>query len=196
VKRDPRGQGDRGETIAASWFAERGATVYMPFFHTSPLFDFIVDWELGVQRIQVKTSSVLRRERWDITVCTRGGNRSWSGLVKRLDASHYDWLFVVVGDGRRWLIRPQTSMEGAASASAGRSTNALRSTPACRSQDGLVARLRDPWAGFRSGQTDETVNLAAQPSQVRILPPPSAEEIYALCLSHPRGSPTRRPCRR
>ncbi len=86
------------------WFAERGATIFTPLFHTSPHFDFIVEWEGRVQRIQVKTSSVLRNGRWDITVCTRGGNQSWSGLVKRLNPSQYDWLFVVVGDGRRWLI--------------------------------------------------------------------------------------------
>jgi hypothetical protein len=34
----------------------------------------------------------------------RGGNRSWSGEVKRLDASRCDYLFVHVGDGRRWMI--------------------------------------------------------------------------------------------
>ena len=34
----------------------------------------------------------------------RGGNRSWSGVVKRFNASRCDWLFVLVGDGRRWFI--------------------------------------------------------------------------------------------
>ena len=41
---------------------------------------------------------------WDVTVCTRGGHQSWNGLVKRLDPSGYDFLFVLVGDGRRWFI--------------------------------------------------------------------------------------------
>ncbi len=54
--------------------------------------------------MQVKTSTYFRNGRWGITLCTRGGNRSWSGLVKRLDPARYDILFVVVGDGRRWLI--------------------------------------------------------------------------------------------
>jgi hypothetical protein len=49
-----------------------------------------------------------------------------------------------------------------------RSSEDGRSFPSVRS-----ARYhRPPLAGFPSGQRDETVNLAAQPSQVRILPPP------------------------
>lgn len=44
------------------------------------------------------------RGRWSVAICTRGGNRSWNGVVKRLDASRCDYLFVLVGDGRRWFI--------------------------------------------------------------------------------------------
>ena len=104
TKRDPRGQGDRGEILAAMWFAERGATVFTPFFHTSPHVDFMVEWEGVVERIQVKTTTQFRLKRWEVALCTRGGNQSWNGTVKRLDRTRYDKLFVVVGDGRRWLI--------------------------------------------------------------------------------------------
>jgi hypothetical protein len=37
-------------------------------------------------------------------VCTRGGNRSWSGQVELLDPDRFDYLFVLVGDGRMWFI--------------------------------------------------------------------------------------------
>jgi hypothetical protein len=37
-------------------------------------------------------------------VCTRVGNQSWSGLVKRFSLSRCDYLFALVADGRRWLI--------------------------------------------------------------------------------------------
>jgi hypothetical protein len=104
TKRNPRGQGDKGELSAALWFGERGASVFIPLFHSNPHFDLIADWGEGPKRIQVKTSSVFRNKRWEVTVCTRGGNRSWNGLVKYLDPSQYDHLFVLVGDGRRWLI--------------------------------------------------------------------------------------------
>lgn len=42
--------------------------------------------------------------RWVVALATRGGNQSWSGLVKRLGPSRCDSLFVHVGDGRRWYI--------------------------------------------------------------------------------------------
>ena len=42
---------------------------------------------------------------------TRGGNRSWSGLVKRLDTSCIDYLFVLVADGNRWFI-PSSAVGG------------------------------------------------------------------------------------
>jgi hypothetical protein len=96
---------------AALWFGGLGASVFIPLFHSSPHFDLIADWGEGVKRIQVKTSSVFRKGRWDVTVCTRGGNRSWSGMVKLLDPSQYDYLFVLVSDGRRWLI-PANAVEG------------------------------------------------------------------------------------
>jgi hypothetical protein len=32
-------------------------------------------------RVQVKTSTDYRLGRWEVTVCTRGGNQSWSGMV-------------------------------------------------------------------------------------------------------------------
>ncbi len=87
------------------WFGTRGAAVYLPLFH-SPDTDLIADWDDGGPpiRVQVKTSTQRRKGRWEITVCTRGGNQSWNGVVKRLDPTRYDQLFVLVGDGRRWLI--------------------------------------------------------------------------------------------
>jgi len=80
IKRDPRGQGERGEQLAALWFESHGVPVFVPVSHNPRDFDFIVEWGEGVQRIQVKTSTQFRNDRWDVSVCTRGGNRSWSGL--------------------------------------------------------------------------------------------------------------------
>ena len=118
IKRDPRGQGDRGEQLAALWFEARGVPVFVPHFHNPRDFDFIVDWRDGVQRIQVKTSTQLRDGRWEVSVCTRGGNRSWSGLVKHLDPTRYEYLFGIVADGRQWLI-PSPEVEGGTSINLG-----------------------------------------------------------------------------
>jgi len=54
--------------------------------------------------VQVKTSTVYRNGRWEVTICTRGGNRSWSGVAKLFSAARCDQLFVLVADGRRWFI--------------------------------------------------------------------------------------------
>jgi hypothetical protein len=56
------------------------------------------------QRVQVRTTTYYRDRRWCVAVCTRGGNQSWNGLVKRFSHERCDWLFVLVGDGRRWCM--------------------------------------------------------------------------------------------
>jgi hypothetical protein len=94
---------DLGEISAIDWLISRGHTVYLPLGH-SPDCDLVVDDRQALLRVQVKTSTFYRNDRWAVMVCTKGGNRSWSGLVKRLDQSKIDYLFVLVADGRRWFI--------------------------------------------------------------------------------------------
>jgi hypothetical protein len=103
IKRDPRGQGDLGERSAIVWLWSQGWPVFAPIGH-SPDYDLVTDLGHGAVRVQVKTSSVFRMRRWEIAVATRGGNRSWNGVAKYLDPSRYDYLFLLVGDGRRWFI--------------------------------------------------------------------------------------------
>ena len=88
----------------------QGAHVAIPFGH-SPHYDLIADFGGPPSRVQVKTTVCRQKERWAVTVCTRGGNQSWNGVVKRLDAAMYDYLFVLVGDGRQWYI-PASRIDG------------------------------------------------------------------------------------
>lgn len=106
----PREQGDIGELSAMYWLASVGAHIAVPV-GCSPHWDLMAELDGRSVRIQVKTSRCLVKGRWDVTLCTRGGNQSWNGLVKRLDASRYDFLFVLVADGRRWFI-PSDRVEG------------------------------------------------------------------------------------
>jgi hypothetical protein len=106
----PRRQGDAGELSAIHWLFSAGADVYVPLF-TEPDVDLIADFGDRVDRVQVKTSTCWVNNRYVVSVCTRGGNRSWSGLVKRIEPSRCDWVFVHVGDGRRWYI-PVTELGG------------------------------------------------------------------------------------
>jgi hypothetical protein len=107
---NPRRQGDLGEFSAMCWLFEHGYDVYLPFGH-SPDVDLIGLRGSDISRVQVKTSTVRRNGRWEVTICTRGGNQSWNGLVKRFSASRCDALFVLVADGRRWFI-PSDRVEG------------------------------------------------------------------------------------
>jgi hypothetical protein len=176
----PRRQGDAGEFSAMLWLRTRGATVFIPVGHTPSDYDLIADFGDGAVRVQVKTSTCWRNRRWNVTLATRGGNRSWSGLVKRIDASRCDYLFAHAGDGRRWYI-PISALDGTQGSSwaAGNTPN-TRWHPASLWRvattliHGLDARLTRPLAGFPSGQRGRAVNALAQPSQVRILPPPFA----------------------
>jgi hypothetical protein len=103
TRRDPRGQGDQGERSAIEWLLSHDAPVFLPIGH-SPDYDLLTDLGNGVVRVQVKTTTQFRNERWTVAVCTRGGNQSWNRIVKYLDGSRYDRLFVLTGDGRRWFI--------------------------------------------------------------------------------------------
>jgi hypothetical protein len=99
----PRTQGDFGELSAITWLTCAGADVSTPLFH-SPYYDLIADFDGTLLRVEVKTSSCRRNGRFELTLATRGGNQSWSGLSKRLDRQRCDYVFAHVGDGRRWFI--------------------------------------------------------------------------------------------
>lgn len=71
----------------------------------------IADFGSGPQRVQVKTCGYFEKNRWHVAICTRGGNQSWSGLVKRFSPDRCEFLFVLVADGRRWFI-PASAVEG------------------------------------------------------------------------------------
>ncbi len=175
----PREQGDIGELSAMEWLVGQGAKVYMPVFH-SPDVDLIAEIDGAPARIQVKTSTVQNhRGRWEITISTRGGNQSWNGLVKYLDPSRCDYLFVLVGDGRRWFI-PTTALECRSGLTLGGSKysefEVAHGRPLVKFSESVPL---ESWARpgeFRSGQTGRPVKALAQPSQVRILPPPSSSD--------------------
>jgi hypothetical protein len=181
-----RVQGDIGELSAMEWLASRGATVWVPSNH-SPHIDLMAEWDDCLIRVQVKTSTFRAtikaggEERWRVAICTNGGNRSWTGLTKKFDPAKVDYLFVLVGDGRRWFI-PAHLVEAARSLALGGTKYSEfeieRGTPFEELVYGSAAANTiagaTPLPGeCQSGQMDLTVNQAAMPTQVRILPPPS-----------------------
>jgi hypothetical protein len=112
VRIPPRRQGDLGELSAMEWLGTQGYGVWIPVGH-SPDCDLIAENDERLLRVQVKTTTCRCRNRWVVAICTRGGNQSWNGIVKRFSATRCDWLFVLAGDGRRWFI-PARAVEAGA----------------------------------------------------------------------------------
>jgi PD-(D/E)XK endonuclease len=106
----PREQGDFGVLQAMCWLAAQGAQVAIPVGNKRH-WDLIAELGGRVLRVQVKTSRAFRLGRWEVRVSTSGVNQSWNRVVKLLDPSRFDYLFVHVGDGRRWFS-PSERVEG------------------------------------------------------------------------------------
>jgi len=95
---------------AAEGLTRNGYGVWIPLCHR-PDVDLIAQRENSYYRVQVKTATFFRKGRFAVTLATKGGNQSWSGRVKILDPSRYDYLFVLVADGRKWFI-PAANVAG------------------------------------------------------------------------------------
>jgi Holliday junction resolvase-like predicted endonuclease len=175
AKLKPREQGDIGELSAMEWLAGRGAHIYVPVGH-SPDVDLIAEVEGDVLRVEVKTATHQTPSgRWDVQIATRGGNQSWNGVAKYFDRERCDFLFVQVGDGRRWFI-PTGAIDGRTGLTLGgpkySDYEIAPGRPLLPPADGN-ARLESGQPGeCPSGQRERTVNAPAQPTEVRILPPP------------------------
>jgi len=103
-----RVQGDLGEFSAMEWLASKSALIWIPLGH-SPDVDLIAELDGRLLRVQVKTSTCCHptlkgHGRWEVNISTNGGNQSWTGNVKKFDPAKVDYLFALVGDGRRWMI--------------------------------------------------------------------------------------------
>ena len=94
-----------GEQSAAEWLWSVGAVVLQPAFHSAPDYDLVADLQGELLRVQVKTCACRTpKGHYVVALCTRGGNQSWNGIVKRFSPTRCDRLFVLVADGRRWFI--------------------------------------------------------------------------------------------
>jgi hypothetical protein len=160
----PREQGDIGELSAMEWLASKGAHIYVPVGH-SPDVDLVAEIDGVVLRVEVKTAThQTAKGRWDVSIATRGGNQSWNGLTKYFDREKCDFLFVHVGDGRRWFI-PAGAVDSRTGlylggpkyskyeVESGRSLTATAQEPRLNSDS--------PPGEYRSGQTGQPVKLLA-----------------------------------
>ncbi len=180
-----RQQGDLGEASAIEWLTRQGATVSAPLGH-SPDYDLIAELGGRLLRVQVKTSTHAEtkadgRSRWSVLICTNGGNQSWTGTVKLFDPDLADCLFVLVGDGRRWLI-PTELLEGSRAVTVGGDKYAeFEIEPVNPILDLVYGGTADPSTippstrgSVEAGESSGPVKSVPMAEWVRIPPPPSA----------------------
>jgi hypothetical protein len=149
-----------GELSAMQWLAERGAHVYVPLGH-SPDVDIVADIRGQLIRVEVKTSTYWKKNRWGVLISTRGGNQSWSGTVKYFDPSRCDYLFVHVGDGRRWFIPTAAISATSGLRLGGRKYAEFEIERGCPLARERSEPLESPTAlgEYQSGQLGQAVNL-------------------------------------
>jgi hypothetical protein len=176
-----RQQGDLGEASAIEWFSRLGATVFIPFGH-SPDVDLVVELEGWLLRVQVKTSTQFvetpdGHSRRVVSLKTCGGNQTWTGVAKEIDPTRVDLLFLLTGDGRRWLL-PSDCLDARGSVQLGGAKYAEHEIDPAPRIDQLVYGPRPSLNSIAAlgeyprGQRTAAVNRQALPSQVRLLPPP------------------------
>ncbi|MBW3665806.1 MAG: hypothetical protein KY469_22185 [Actinobacteria bacterium] len=108
IRRDnPRHQGDIGVGAAIAYFMANAYRVAVPLGESQP-WDLIVerkDGDDGPERVQVKTTT--RKTPYgiyEVQICTNGGNRSATGVVRPFDPAQVEWLFVLTDDLDRYLV--------------------------------------------------------------------------------------------
>lgn len=155
----PRRQGELGELSAIEWLSWAGAVVFLPLGH-SPDVDLIADFGRGPIRIEVKTGTYRHGKCWRVPIRTSGGNQSWNRVVKKFDHERCDFLFVHVGDGRRWFV-PTAAMDCAQSISLGGGKySEYEIEPGRPLTEAVALQSRVPLGECQSGQMDQAVNLA------------------------------------
>ena len=166
------------------WFASQGALIWAPLSHSKDV-DLIAEFEDRMLRVQVKTTTQSAttpkgHPRWRTMIATNGGNQSWSGATKIFDPERVDLLFVLVGDGRRWLI-PASAVESQRQIALGGSKFAEFEIEPGTAIDRLIypeagpPLESPPQAGGapESGEPGRPVKSVALLEWVRIPPPPS-----------------------
>ena len=100
---NPREQGLIGLTDAIAWFGANGCGVLLPLIDAQP-YDLVVESGDGLQRVQVKTTTV--RSPYGVFVvslATNGGNQSFH-TRKPFDPTEAELLYVLTDEGVRYLI--------------------------------------------------------------------------------------------
>ena len=102
-------QGDLGVAAAIKYYMDLGLLVSFPLTDTGR-YDLVVD-KGTLLRVQVKrTHRIAESGNYEASLTTKGGNQSWSGLVKKITSDECDIVFISTPDGD-WEL-PVSVVEG------------------------------------------------------------------------------------
>lgn len=98
-------QGNIGLGVAIQYFTQNLYNVSLPL-NDSQDYDLIVEDRDGtLKKVQVKTSSQLKRNNvYEIKLSVQGGNSKKNFIHKKANEVIYDWLFILCENGDRYLI--------------------------------------------------------------------------------------------
>lgn len=115
-----KAQGLLGEAEAIRWFCNAGYQVFLPLGEPSNC-DLVVEKDNKLFRVEVKHSQYEKASgNYEVSLRTHGGNKSWSGVIKRIDSQCTELLFVHTPVGN--FLFPATEVDGMSSITVG--TNA------------------------------------------------------------------------
>lgn len=155
-----RRQGNFGEISAIEWLTWKGAVVFAPVGH-SPDVDLIADFGGGPVRVEVKTCLYRGQGNWAVMIATMGGNQSWTGTVKTFDRARCEYLFVHVGDGRRWFIPTEFLQARRNIRLGGEKYSEFEIEPGRPLSEARPLQSAPPLGECQSGQMDQAVNLTS-----------------------------------
>lgn len=87
---------------AIAYFTKLGYIVSVPLTD-SQNYDLVVDIG-GLKKVQVKTTAYKQRDKYVVSLATKGGNRSGSGEIKRFDSTCVDILYALTADDEIYVI--------------------------------------------------------------------------------------------
>lgn len=96
-------QGDAGVGSAIQYFTGLGYTVCIPLTDSQD-YDLIVDNGSKLDRVQVKTTSYKEVSgNFSVSLTVKGGNRSGTGKIKKINIDSIDSLFILTPENRYYI---------------------------------------------------------------------------------------------
>lgn len=111
IQRNSKKQGDVGLACAIWYLSKMGYTICLPLTDSQD-YDLLVDINNSIKKVQVKTSRHKHNGKvFEVDLRVKGGNRSGTGIIKKLNKDSIDYLFVLTSDGDKYFI-PSENLGG------------------------------------------------------------------------------------